>query len=447
MSKAKSAPGAGNKELFSRLMFLLAAIVVYRLGTYIPIPGIDMNQIQELINSTKDGETTIFDMGNLFSGGAISRMSIFALGLMPYITASIVMQLLSHMPGKLKELRTSGSTGRKKISQYTRYFTFVIAFFQGVAFCIGFQTYALYGGPAFWLVGAFCFAVGSLFLMWLGEQITERGIGNGISMLIFVGIVASMPTIFGGMISDAREGNTSIALVLGIFALLIALFFLIVYVERSQRRIPIHYARQQAGLGQKGMQNNYLPLKVNLAGVIPAIFASAIIILIGTVLKFLSENGSIAGLFDGAFGRYANDAATMVSSGQPTYVILYGVLIIGFSFFYTGLMFENKELSEDLKRSGAFIQGVRPGKATADYIDMVQNRLTMVGALYVAFVVLLPEVFNMNSSNQALLVFGGTSLLIIVVVAMDFVAQVQSHLLSSQYQSMMKKSHLGRRRV
>lgn len=283
--------------------------------------------------------------------------------------------------------------------------------------------------------------------MWLGEQITERGVGNGISMLIFVGIVASMPTIFGGMISDAREGNTSIGLVLGIFVLLVALFFLIVYVERSQRRIPIHYARQQAGMGQKGMQNNYLPLKVNLAGVIPAIFASAIIILIGTVLKFLSENGSVAGLFDGSFGRYANDIAGMVSSGQPTYVILYGILIIGFSFFYTGLMFENKELSEDLKRSGAFIQGVRPGRATAEYIDMVQNRLTLVGALYVAFVVLLPEVFNMNSSNQALLVFGGTSLLIMVVVAMDFVAQVQSHLLSKQYQSMMKKSHLGRRRV
>lgn len=448
MSNTNTAPSKGNKELTSRLLFLLVAILVYRLGTYIPIPGIDMTQIQDLINQTQDDNQTIFDMGNLFSGGAISRMSIFSLGLMPYITASIVMQLLSHMPGKLKELRTSGSAGRKKISQYTRYFTFVIAFAQGIAFCLGFQQgYALYSGPAFWLVGAFCFAVGSLFLMWLGEQITERGVGNGISMLIFVGIVASMPTIFGGMISDAREGNTSIGLVLGIFVLLVALFFLIVYVERSQRRIPIHYARQQAGMGQKGMQNNYLPLKVNLAGVIPAIFASAIIILIGTVLKFLSENGSVAGLFDGSFGRYANDIAGMVSSGQPTYVILYGILIIGFSFFYTGLMFENKELSEDLKRSGAFIQGVRPGRATAEYIDMVQNRLTLVGALYVAFVVLLPEVFNMNSSNQALLVFGGTSLLIMVVVAMDFVAQVQSHLLSKQYQSMMKKSHLGRRRV
>ncbi len=444
MAKNNLNQKSGLSELKTRLLFLFLAIVVYRIGTFIPIPGINLTGIKQLIESGESGG--FIALGGLFSGGAISRMSVFSLGLMPYISASIVIQLLSHMPGKLKELRTSGSVGRKKITQYTRYLAFAVALFQGIALCLAFKSQALYTGPAFWAVGGFCFAVGAIFLMWLGEQITEKGIGNGISMLIFAGICASLPNVLGGLLSSAKEGDISIGLVLSIFTLLIGLFFFIVYIERTQRRIPIHYARQQAGMQQRGAQSNFLPLKINLAGVIPAIFASAIILLIGSVFSFLSNNESLSGLMDGAFGRYASQISTTLSSGQPVYIILYGILVIGFAFFYTGLVFENKELSEDLKKSGAFIQGVRPGKATSDYIDLVQNRLTLIGALYVAFVILLPEVFNMNKSNNVLLVFGGTSLLIIVVVAMDFVSQVQSHIMSKQYQSLMKKSHLGRRR-
>ncbi len=429
-------------ELKSRLLFLFLAIIVYRAGTFIPIPGINLDEIKELIKSGQSGG--FIALGSLFSGGAISRMSIFSLGLMPYISASIVIQLLSHMPGKLKELRTSGSAGKKKITQYTRYLAFAVALFQGIALCLAFKNISLYGGPAFWLVGGFCFSVGAIFLMWLGEQITERGIGNGVSMLIFAGICASLPNVLGGLFSNARSGEISSGLFISILALLIGLFFFIVFVERTQREIPIHYARQQMGQGRAA--NNTLPLKINLAGVIPAIFASAIILLLNSVFSFLSNNASISNLLGDAFGRYISQVSTALSSGQPLYMMLYGVLVIGFAFFYTGLVFENKELSEDLKRSGAFIQGVRPGKATADYIDLVQNRLTLVGAIYVALVILVPEVFNMNKSNNVLLVFGGTSLLIIVVVAMDFINQVQSHKISKQYQSLVKKSHLGRRK-
>lgn len=444
MAKGTTLQATGmQSELGQRLLFLFLAIVIYRIGTFIPIPGISLAEVQNLINNRDAGNVSAF--ANLFSGGAIERMSIFALGVMPYISASIVMQLLSHMPGKLKDLKNSGSTGRKKVTQYTRYLAFAVALFQGIAMCLAFRGAALYAGPAFWLIGGFAFAAGAMFLMWLGEQINERGIGNGISMLIMAGIVASMPRVFAGLISSAKSGDVATPLVLAIFAIILGLFIVIVYMETAQRRIPIHYARQQAGMAL-GQNAPYLPLKVNLAGVIPVIFASAIMILLGTVFSFLSNVEQLSGLFEGSFGRYMNLVATNLQSGQPVYILVFGLLIIGFSFFYTGLVFENKELADDLKKSGAFIQGVRPGRATADYIDNVQNRLTLVGALYVAAVVIVPEVFNMNSSNQVLLQFGGASILIIVVVAMDFVQKVQAMRMSSQYESLMKKSHLGRRR-
>lgn len=446
MAKAKpmQASSGMQSELGQRLLFLFIAIVIYRIGTFIPIPGISLDQVQELINNRDAGDVSAF--ANLFSGGAIERMSIFALGVMPYISASIIIQLLSHMPGKLKELKNSGSTGRKKITQYTRYLAFAVSLFQGVAMCLAFRSAALYSGPAFWLIGGFTFAAGAMFLMWLGEQINDRGIGNGISMLIMAGIVASMPRVFAGLITSAKAGDVATPLVLAIFAIILGLFVVIVYMETAQRRIPIHYARQQAGM-TLGQNAPYLPLKVNLAGVIPVIFASAIMILLATVFSFLSNFDAFSSVVGDSFGRYMSLIATNLQSGQPVYIIIFGLLIIGFSFFYTGLVFENKELADDLKKSGAFIQGVRPGKATAEYIDNVQNRLTFVGALYVAAVVIIPEVFNMNSSNQVLLQFGGASILIIVVVAMDFVQKVQAMRMSSQYESLMKKSHLGRRRT
>lgn len=440
MAKANPMQTNGiQSELAQRLLFLFLAIVVYRLGTFIPIPGISMAEIQRAISNGDGGNLSAF--ANLFSGGAMQRMSIFALGVMPYISASIVMQLLSHMPGRLKELKNSGTTGRKKITQYTRYLAFGVALFQGVAMCLAFRNYALYSGPAFWLIGGFCFAAGAMFLMWLGEQINEKGIGNGISMIIMAGIVASMPRVFAGLISSAKSGDVATPLVLAIFAIILGLFVVIVYMETSQRQIKIHYARQQAGMAL-GQNSPYLPLKVNLAGVIPVIFGSAIMILLVTVFSFLSN----IDIGVESFGRYMSLVATNLQSGQPVYIIVFAVLIVAFAFFYTGLVFENKELADDLKKSGAFIQGVRPGKATADYIDQVQNRLTLVGALYVAAVVIVPEVFNMNSSNNVLLQFGGASILIIVVVAMDFVQKVQAMRMSSQYESLMKKSHLGRRR-
>lgn len=432
-----------QSELGQRLLFLFIAIVIYRIGTFIPIPGINLDEVQKLISNRDAGDISAF--ANLFSGGAIERMSVFALGVMPYISASIVMQLLSHMPGKLKDLKNSGTTGRKKITQYTRYLAFAVALFQGVAMCLAFRNAALYSGPAFWLIGGFSFAAGAMFLMWLGEQINEKGIGNGISMLIMAGIVASMPRVFAGLISSARVGDVATPLVLAIFAIILGLFIIIVYMETAQRRIPIHYARQQAGM-TLGQSAPYLPLKINLAGVIPVIFGSAIMILLGTIFSFLGNVEQLSSVLGDSFSRYMSLVSTNLQSGQPVYILIFGLLIIGFSFFYTGLVFENKELADDLKKSGAFIQGVRPGKATAEYIDNVQSRLTLIGALYVAAVVIVPEIFNMNSSNQVLLQFGGASILIIVVVAMDFVQKVQAMRMSSQYESLMKKSHLGRRR-
>lgn len=443
MKKQNQGKQIADNELSSRLLFLFIVIIVYRIGTFITIPGINIEQIESTLFNENAG---ILQLGNLFSGGAIARMSVFSLNLMPYISASIVIQLLSHMPGKLKEIRKSGTQGRKKITQYTRYLAVAVAFFQGLALCLSFQNgYALYTGPAFWLVGALTLTVGALFLMWLGEQITDKGIGNGVSVLICVGICASLPSVLGGLISGAKNGDVSVIFALTIMLLLMGLFFFIVYMELTQRRISVHYARQQ--MGAYNARPTYLPLKINLAGVMPAIFSSAILIFITMFLKFLSDIDWFSSMFDGKVANILNKLQPMITTGQPVYIILYGLLVIAFAFFYTGLVFENKELSEDLKRSGAFIQGIRPGKATADYLDLVQNRLTLVGAIYVAFVVLLPEVFNMNSSNQVLTMFGGTSLLIIVVVAMDFIQQFESLRQAKTYQSLMKRSRIGQKRV
>lgn len=425
------------QELTQRLLYLLMALVVYRIGAHIPVPGVNLEKIAEIFNSEKG---SIFQFFNMFSGGALSNASMLALGVAPYISASIVMQILSHMYGPLKELRAEGSTGQKKINYRTRWLTLILAIGQGYALSttVMGSGMTLMSGPAWLLISTIALATGAMFMMWLGEQITERGIGNGISMLIFAGIAVNMPASISSLVSQAKVGDISFARFFLTLAIIIGLFALIVYVERAQRRIPIHYAKrqmygQQSALGQA----THLPLKINMPGVIPAIFASAMITLAITVLA-LGINTQ------GKMGQIISQVYNGFNHGQPLYIALFGLLIVLFSFFYTSMVFENKELAENLKKSNAFIQGFRPGKQTADYLDMVQERLTLVGGCYVAFVCILPSILNMGSaSGHVLFLFGGTSLLIAVVVAMDFVAQVQSHIMSRRYESMMKKANLA----
>ena len=423
-------------DLRRRLLFLLGALIVFRVGAHIPVPGVNA---AALANSFKEGNAGILGMLNLFSGGSLERFSIFAIGIMPYISASIVLQLFTHMYPPLKELRQQGSSGQKKISQYTRYLALVFALVQGFAISrmVMAQGLTLFSGQAFLITGTICLATGALFMMWLGEQITERGIGNGVSMLIFAGIAVHIPAGIANLVSQTKDGNISF---LGFFLMLfiiVALFGLIVFVERAQRQIAIHYAKRQ-GMGMQTMgQRSHLPLKINMAGVIPAIFASAIITLLVSLFALL-------GNISGAVGRYFADLAHGFSQGNWLYIATFSLLIILFSFFYTAMMFENRELADNLKKSNAFIQGFRPGRQTAEYLDMVQERLTLVGAIYVAFVCIMPTLMNLGSaSGQALFLFGGTSLLIAVVVAMDFVSQVQSHIMSKQYESLMKKANLS----
>lgn len=424
------------KELTSRIWYLVFALIIYRVGAHIPVPGVDLARIREMFDS---GEGSIFQLFNMFSGGALSNASLLALGVAPYISASIVMQLMTHMYAPLKELRQQGSSGQKKITQYTRYFTLLLALVQGFAISrtVEAQGMTLISGPGFLLSATVGLASGALFMMWLGEQITERGIGNGISMLIFGGIAVSMPGGIANLIEQAKVGDISYGRFFMIIGIIIALFALIVYVERAQRRIAIHYAKrhgaQQQGIGQR----SHLPLKINMAGVIPAIFASAIITLLVSAFS-LTVN------LPGAAGRYLSDIASGFAQGSWLYIATFSLLIILFSFFYTAMMFENRELADNLKKSNAFIQGFRPGRQTAEYLDTVQERLTLVGAFYVAFVCVLPSIMNLGSaSSQVLFLFGGTSLLIAVVVAMDFMSQVQSHLMSKQYESLMKKANLS----
>ena len=418
------------EELRKRLLFVFGAILVYRIGTYIPVPGINPAALASFFEQQSG---TIIDMFNMFSGGALERFSILALGIMPYISASIIMQLMSSTMPALKEIKKEGETGRKKITQYTRYGTLLLATMQagGVAVALQSQGIALYSGSGFVFSTIVTLVTGTMFLMWLGEQISEKGIGNGISIIIFVSIVSGLPTAVGGTLELASTGELSSALVVLIMLLAISVTAFVVFVERGQRKITINYARRQQGRKMVQGQSSYLPLKLNMAGVIPPIFASSIIL-------FPSTLGQWAGSTEGM--GWLKDISSTLAPGQPLYVTFYAAAIIFFCFFYTALVYDSRETSDNLKKSGASIPGVRPGEQTAKYVDSVLTRLTAVGALYITLVCLLPE-FLIIGLNVPFY-FGGTSLLIIVVVIMDFIGQLQSHMMNYQYGSLMKKSNL-----
>ncbi len=419
------------KELRQRLLFVFIALFVYRIATHIPVPGINPVALAQMFDQQSG---TILDMFNMFSGGALGRFSVVALGIMPYISASIIMQLLAVVEPKLKELRKEGEAGRRKITQYTRYGTVVLATFQafGVAVALeGQQGVVMDPGVGFRVVAVTTLVTGTMFLMWLGEQITERGIGNGISMIIFAGIVAGLPAAIGGTLELTRTGEMHLLAVLGLFALAIVVTGFVVFVERGQRRITVNYAKRQVGRKVYGGQASHLPLKLNMAGVIPPIFASSLILFPAT----------IAGWFANSEGMgWLQDIATTLSPGQPIYVLCYAAGIIFFCFFYTAMVFDPRDTADNLKKSGAFIPGMRPGEQTANYLDKVLTKLTLAGAVYITAVCLLPE-FLIVKFNVPFY-FGGTSLLIIVVVVMDFMSQVQAHLMSHQYEGLMKKANL-----
>ncbi|MGI9249769.1 MAG: preprotein translocase subunit SecY [Pseudohongiellaceae bacterium] len=422
--------GAGLGELKSRLLFLLLALLVYRIGTHIPVPGIDPLQFAAFFNQN---EGTFAGMFNMFTGGALERMSIVALGIMPYISASIIMQLLTAVTPQLDQLKKEGESGRRKISQYTRYGTLVLALIQATGMTVGLlQPMAYAPGLAFNVTAIISLVTGAMFLMWLGEQITEKGVGNGISMLIFAGIVAGFPAAIGTSLTQAYEGQISAVLLLVVGMLAILIVACIVYVERAQRRITVNYAKRQQGRKMYQAQSSHLPLKINMAGVIPAIFASSI-------LLFPASLGQWFGQSEGA--EWLQDLALLIGPGQPLYIIIFSAMIVFFCFFYTALVFNPRDVADNLRRSGAFVPGIRPGEQTAKYIDGVITRLTMFGAIYITLVCLLPDLTQMVASVPFNL--GGTALLISVVVTMDFWSQVQSHLMSHQYDSLMKKSKLG----
>ncbi len=417
-------------EVRGRLFFLLAAIVVFRIGSYIPVPGIDSNQLAALFDQQKG---TILDMFNMFSGGALHRFSIFALGVMPYISASIIVQLLTAVVPSLKELRKEGDAGRRTLTKYTRYSTLALATFQSVAAAYALQKSGVAYSPGFSFIftAAVSLVTGTMFLMWLGEQITERGIGNGMSMIIFAGIVADMPRALGATAQLVSEGSMNGLQVLIVFVLAVLVTWGVVFVERAQRRIPVHHARRQQGRKLFAAQTQHLPLKLNMSGVIPPIFASSIILFPASMVRFFGEGQS---------GGFLQQVANALSPGQVLYTVLYALMIIFFCFFYTALVFDSRETAENLKKSGAFIPGVRPGAMTAKYIDQVLTRLTVIGAAYITLVCLVPEF--LTTTWNVPFYFGGTSLLITVVVVMDFMAQLQAHLMSHQYEGLMKKANL-----
>jgi len=429
------------KELRQRLFFVLIALFVFRVATHIPVPGINPIALAELFNQQRG---TILDMFNMFSGGALERFSVVALGIMPYISASIIMQLLSVVDPKLKQLKKEGESGRRKITQYTRYGTVFLATFQafGVAVALEGQQASGQGividpGLGFRVVAITTLVTGTMFLMWLGEQITERGVGNGISMIIFAGIVAGLPSAIGGTLELSRTGELHLLAVFALFALAIAVTGFVVFVERGQRRITVNYAKRQVGRKMYGGQSSHLPLKLNMAGVIPPIFASSLILFPATIAGWFSQSEGM---------NWLKDFATTLSPGQPVYVMCYAAGIIFFCFFYTAMVFDPRETADNLKKSGAFIPGTRPGEQTANYLDKVLTKLTLAGAIYITLVCLLPE-FLIVKYNVPFY-FGGTSLLIIVVVVMDFMSQIQAHLMSHQYEGLMKKANLkghGRR--
>ncbi|MDZ7787653.1 MAG: preprotein translocase subunit SecY [Halofilum sp. (in: g-proteobacteria)] len=443
MARTAAASGSGgvgalgkSAELRSRLMFVLLALVIFRVGAHITIPGIDPVVMGRLFEQQQG---SILDMFNMFSGGALKRMSLFALGVMPYITASIIMQLMSHVVPSLEAIRKEGEAGRRKITKYTRYLTLALCIFQSIGIGIALQGQQVGGealvftpGLAFVFTTVVTLSTGTMFLMWLGEQVTERGVGNGISILIFAGIVSGLPAALGGTLELVRTGELASPVVLLIAGLAIGVTGFVVFVERGQRRITVNYARRQQGKKMYAAQQSHLPLKLNMAGVIPAIFASSIILFPTTIANMAGQTGEGMG--------WLRDLVSTMQPGQPLYVMAYAAAIIFFCFFYTSLVFDSRDTADNLKKSGAFIPGIRPGEQTARYIDGVMTRLTLVGALYITAVCLLPE-FLIIWLNVPFY-FGGTSLLIIVIVVMDFMSQVQSHLMSHQYDSLMKKANL-----
>ena len=422
---------AGMGELFARLRFVLIALLIYRIGTHIPVPGIDPEQLASLFDQNQG---TILGLANVFSGGALERMSILALGILPYISASIIMQLMTAVTPQLEQLKKEGEAGRRKISQWTRYLTVVLALVQGPGMTVGLAnqglTYAT--GLSFYVTAVASLVTGAVFMMWLGEQITERGVGNGISLLIFAGIVAGLPAAIGQSLEQARQGEISILILLGILVLAAVVIYLVVFIERGQRRITVNYAKRQQGRRMMQAQASHLPLKVNMAGVIPAIFASSILLFPASVAQWFGSGDS---------SDWLQDLAVAIGPGQPLNILLFTGFIVFFCFFYTALMFNPQEVADNLKRSGAFVPGIRPGQQTANYIDGVLTRLTVFGSAYIALVCLLPQFLVVMFNVPFYL--GGTSMLIVVVVVMDFMAQVQSHLMSHQYEGVMKKANLG----
>ena len=419
-----------TSELKGRILFVLGAIVVYRLGAHIPVPGIDPLVLKKLFDSQSGG---ILGMFNMFSGGALKRFTLFALGIMPYISASIIMQLLTVVSPQLEQLKKEGEAGRRLITKYTRYGTVILAAFQALGISIALESQpglVLDPGLAFRLTTVVTLVSGTMFLMWLGEQITERGIGNGISIIIFSGIVAGLPSALGSTLELARTGAFSIPLVFFLFAATILVTALVVFVERGQRKITVNYAKRQVGNKLYGGQTSHLPLKLNMAGVIPPIFASSIILFPATLAGWFGSSEKMLWL---------KDIGAAISPGQPIYIFLFAVAIVFFCFFYTALVFNPKETADNLKKGGAFVPGIRPGEQTAKYIDQIMGRLTLVGAVYITLVCLLPEFLILKFNVP--FYFGGTSLLIIVVVTMDFMTQVQSHLMSYQYEGLLKKAN------
>jgi len=416
-------------ELRHRLLFLIGALIVYRIGTFIPVPGIDPEALARFFEQQQG---TILSVFNMFSGGALERLSIFALGIMPYISASIIMQMMAVVVPSLAALKKEGESGRRKITQYTRYGTVALATFQSVGAAVAFQNQGVViaPGPQFVFTAAVTLVTGTIFLMWLGEQVTERGIGNGISMIILASIISGLPSAIGGSLELVRTGEMAAALAIFLFVLILAVTGFVCFVERGQRRIAVHYAKRQQGRKMYAGSTSHLPFKINMSGVIPPIFASSLILFPATIAQWFGTSEG--------FG-WLSQLAAGLSPGQPIYVMFYGGLIIFFCFFYTALVFNSRETADNLKRSGAFIPGIRPGQQTGEYIDTVLTRLTFWGAMYVTAVCLMPEFMIMYANVP--FYFGGTSLLIIVVVVMDFMAQLQAHMMSHQYDSMLKKAN------
>ena len=421
---------SGLGELISRLKFVFLAILVYRIGAHIPVPGINPDALARMF---QQNEGTILGLFNMFSGGALERMSVLALGIMPYISASIIIQLMTVVSPQLEQLKKEGESGRRKISQYTRYLTVCLAFVQGTGMTVGLanQGVAFVTDISFYVVAVVTFVTGAVFMMWLGEQVTERGIGNGISILIFAGIVAGLPSAIGRSFESARQGDINILALLAIALLAVAIIAFVVFIERGQRRITVNYAKRQQGRKVFAAQSSHLPLKVNMAGVIPAIFASSLLLFPASIAQWFGQGEGM---------EWLQDIALSLGPGQPLNIVLFSAGIIFFCFFYTALVFNPKDVADNLKKSGAFIPGIRPGEQSARYIDGVLTRLTMFGAMYMTAVCLLPQ-FLVVSANVPFYL-GGTSLLIVVVVVMDTMAQVQSHLMSHQYESLLKKSNL-----